>query len=142
MIEIARNRDCSNFFSNIYIFDTCIGKIQPCFDTLSLEDKTEVAMKFLVFSDLQTGSSIVFSELIHPYQSEIIEELKTISDRQLQLRFSIGKRKIEQYRKRVEIYANRNLPRGSQGTGMTPPSNTKFGSHTPLICKALTFRIK
>lgn len=61
MIEVARHRDCLHLFPDVDTFDGCIYRIQPYFDQLPLKDKKEVAFNFVMYGNLQAGSSIMFA---------------------------------------------------------------------------------
>lgn len=115
MIEIARQRDCLHLFPGVETFDGCIYRMQPYFDPLPLKDKKEVALNFVIYGNLETGSSIMFAELISPCNPQITKYLQAISDNTLQREYWVWPWQVSEYRKQVKKFTEYNLRRGSNG---------------------------
>jgi hypothetical protein len=111
MIEVAKSHHCPLRLELIYgddasYYDYCISTFDSSFSKLSSYDKTDVAINFIVYGNLDTSPSEVFLELIQPYQKELLSSLENISDSELQNRFEISKSVISGYRKKVAHYKN------------------------------------
>jgi hypothetical protein len=109
MIEVAKSHHCPLRLQLIYgdeasYYDYCISTFSNSFGRLSSCDKTDVAINFIIYGNLDTSPSEVFLELIQPYKKELLSSLENTSDSDLQNRFAISKPTIDVYRKQVSRY--------------------------------------
>ncbi len=108
VIEIAKSRICSVKFLLKYQqddFESCISIIDAnYFKGFSLDDKKDIAINFILYSDLQGGRAVIFLDMIAPYKDELIKSLEDISDAELTQQYQISEVAINKYRQTVKQY--------------------------------------
>jgi hypothetical protein len=111
IIEMAKNQGCSLKLSLIHVrdfnyFEECISIIgKHHFREFSLVDKKDIAINFILHSDLDGGRSVAFIEMIAPYKNELIKSLEDISDLALKQQYQASEIDINRYRQKIEYYA-------------------------------------
>jgi hypothetical protein len=109
MISIAKARDC-NCGDNT--FSACIYKLQPHFDKLSSQGQNRVALNFIVYGQLDAGSSFSFIQLIDPHHDQIINYLKQLEDLELKNKFGLNEKEIARFRRGIDVYLTARERRG------------------------------
>ena len=102
MISIARSRSCDCLKEE---FISCIKSIEPHFDKLSSQGQNQVALNFIIYGNLDAGSSLAFIHLINPRHGQITNYLKQVTDIELKTKFGLNEKKIIAYRKSTDIYS-------------------------------------
>jgi hypothetical protein len=109
MISIAKYRECN---CGDITFDSCIESIEPHFDKLSSQGQNQVALNFIIYGQLDAGSSEAFGRLLNPRHVQITNYLKQVGDVELKNKFRLNEKEVARYRRGVEIYSNSTEQRG------------------------------
>ena len=109
MIEIARSHHCPlrlsfKYGDDISYYDHCISLLKDDFSKLSNLEKTDVALVFILHGKLDGGASVSFLELIAPFKEAVFRNLDSISDIELQNKFSASPPEIFEYHRTLNHY--------------------------------------
>jgi hypothetical protein len=110
MIYIAQTHHCPLRLNLSYgddvitFYDYCIRILEDGFTALSDSDRKDVVINFIIYGNLDAGSSEEFIELIRPYRETIFKSLDNISNAEIQGKFMLSKSAIVDYNNSINHY--------------------------------------
>ena len=109
MLDIAKFHCCPfrlnfSYGDEVIYYDSCIRALKKDFSRLSISDKSDVVVNFILKGNLDAGSSGEFIGLIQPYYKSLFKHIETISDEEIIYKFNISTSTITNYRKALHHY--------------------------------------
>jgi hypothetical protein len=110
MIGIAQTHHCPlrlnlSYGDDVVIFhDYCIRILKNGFAELSDSDRKDVVINFIIYGNLDAGSSVEFIELIRPYRGTIFKSLDNMPSTEIKEKFMISESAIIDYNNSVNHY--------------------------------------